>query len=256
MGLNILVVDRGEGDFNRWGHSLVFVKSAMVEGAVMNLTSFDFAMIHTSYPRILTVEAAWGERWEDVIGISGGVGGGVVAHSEVVGLPLIHAASQDDVLNMDWAGVPIHFNGSACDLASLLVEPTAPYSASFAILCQGYLVAHAEQGGARVQESLVRMGWSEDLNSMSVWHIHTLGHAVESPEWWLRPFTSSPDAGRSMVGDEIEKRLSNEWGGALPHGLAQLLQILKNPEQSRIGDSDIVAEAYLAVADRLTENYE
>jgi len=124
---------------------------------------------------------------------------------------------------------------------------TEYYASAISILCQGYLATNSKSTNPLVQKALEEMGWSTFKSP----NIHTDLSDKESEtkqtSWWLEPF--SP-----MTIDEIHKQIVKEWNKnqySKPcDRVCQLLQALK---QDTIEDPTIVANAYLAISERLTQ---
>jgi hypothetical protein len=129
---------------------------------------------------------------------------------------------------------------------------------AISILCQGYISIYA---GAReivneklITEALDRMNWDTNIyNSAITTNFLDKEQIVRRTKWWLQIFSGQPDLGSiEKQVEQIELKLKREWNGNASIHVVNLLNALK--KQDNI-EPDIVANAYIAIADKLNEEY-
>ena len=122
--------------------------------------------------------------------------------------------------------------------------------AAISILCQGYLAVHAQSSEFReIRTALERIGWTEDFikeqgETLGLSSLTSKIEAVRAVKWWLNVLDTR---------ENWQDSLSKEWqaidGSPLPEALEQLLAAMVN--ESQIQSPKMVAEAYLAIANKL-----
>ena len=133
---------------------------------------------------------------------------------------------------------------------------TLEYMPALSILCQGYLVAHAQYKDSDgkdwndedIAPARERMGWTDFMAKEGADRSlikPSLGskadlHQVRGAEWWRDVF------GHLDFNDGLKK----EWDGAtVPIAVTSLLELMS--QGAEIQPPSLVAQAYLAIADRL-----
>lgn len=140
------------------------------------------------------------------------------------------------LLDCDYVRVP----QAILSLFNLKIEALSAIS----ILCQGYLATNSKSENDTVKNALTKMGWNlqnhPDISSKKT--------DAQQTSWWLEPFNN-------VSIDKIMEKSKNEWDernhGKIPKSVIDLLESFR---QKTLQDSVIVANAYIAICDRLTEN--
>jgi hypothetical protein len=109
---------------------------------------------------------------------------------------------------------------------------------SLSILCQGYLAVNYDSKISVVHESLERMEWNTSLVSTD---IAKKKLKVQKAEWWLQVFGD--------ISENIETLLQEEYNGNIDSAISNLLIAIR---QEKI-EPDLVANAYIAIANKLNE---
>jgi len=169
-------------------------------------------------------------------------------------------------LTAEQAGAAVAGNADAvpADLRKLLfpIEIEIELLPAIAILCQGYLAAHAALGwdtqDADIHRALDLMGWLEmaDQDSAAKMRASLAGHVgdVRKARWWQEPFeavgSQAEDAQKKWR--ECESRATEEFNIEKSKGrwedIQPLLAAIGKGEE--LDDPRVVAKAYLALAER------
>ncbi len=131
------------------------------------------------------------------------------------------------------------------DWTSLYLKSFANLS-SLAILCQGYLIAHADSQLDLPKQALNCMGWDKieetkrnELFKTVRSKIQDDRNVTEMPKWW-KAVLSEDDS-------SIVRKLEEEYGAKLPDDLSNLVDaIYKN-----FIETDLVAKAFMSLTEKL-----
>jgi hypothetical protein len=144
----------------------------------------------------------------------------------------------------------------------------SPTLLALSILCQGYLANHTapngvpdvETGGAKaVAEALREMGWFEALKDPGVAELIPVDPAVRGER---RAFVCRREYWQAVVGaadslcptvDETRAQLRLDWGRRSMAGLGSVLKLVDEIWSEGPVGAATVADAYLALVDRLGE---
>ena len=178
-------------------------------------------------------------------------------NGEIIWRPI---ANREEALTPSEAAQLLAFANDVTKKPSWLQEPQGiPTLASLAILCQGYLAVFAASGqfhGATVSRALSLMGWDSSKHAGLV---RANSAEVQNPQWWLDLFGITSDVQESeevLVGKwrELSNLLALEWGQGAETFLA--LPFVESLRQARpLNEPQIVAEAYVAIAERLKRGH-
>jgi hypothetical protein len=124
--------------------------------------------------------------------------------------------------------------------------------AALSILCQGYLAVHAQSRESRegkMGKALKKMGWTEDFireqgNTLQLSSLGSKIGEVRALNWWLNGLGS---------GEELRGLLTKEWQALDDSSMSEPLELLLAAmvNESQIQSPELVAEVYLAIADKL-----
>ncbi len=121
---------------------------------------------------------------------------------------------------------------------------------ALAVLCQGYLSLQRETE-PKIGEAQLRMGWRKELRSVEEQEEMRLRNIVAGPDFWKVLLDDPEDAEGSR--EALVAVAGREWrtsGGdatAIPEPVLELIAKVG----TKITDPTLVAEAYLALAERL-----
>lgn len=128
---------------------------------------------------------------------------------------------------------------------------------ALSILCQGYLAVRASVDNSftsPVTEALRLMNWDNSQHESIVSeNLHRKQQRVQEVNWWLKIFNeqSSHKSVAEQV-DEIEVELKREWNSGI-HEFSPVANLLNDLKTGTI-KPDLVANAYIAIANKLNED--
>ena len=148
----------------------------------------------------------------------------------------------------------------------LLTKPRAVDNLiALAVLCQGYLVVHAEYKGSEKDWSLEeialalrQMGWTDTTRSMVRPDLGDEFGNVREAKWWLNVFGLWDGTDKQIEQDtenwkKFENEIKEEWGEVkneeLPGEFGWLLQMMR--KKAEINSPNMVAKAYCEIAKKL-----
>lgn len=269
-GLKILVVGRGQGENNLPnGHSVKFIRTARSDSGFVSLVNFDFAFQHvgTSNPEAEEAIKYWQRKGDGskVIALSGGK---MPPQFSNLGVPpLEDVGSQETFIGLNWDAVPSNFSVSAKDLLELLKPQPRMILPALSILCQGYLAVHAAYGGPdkdwndeNITLALEQMGWKQLIEKPDMSQIvETLRgqHATTEniKDWWqpvLVHVKAPADEASRGTKEALIEQLRREWRkDSLPEEVSKLVETIYDTTPHSLTDVNLVARAYLKLAEKL-----